>query len=302
MQDYSNSVKCYTFTIDVAPEFDPDSNLRVILIHSPVLAPGFVKALAQEGYYEQGLKLADAVVAADPDFDIKVDLLQLKDDITKLYEEKKAKIEEEAKRKKKRETILWSVSLVVLIGTVIGLSIWGYLFIKRSSARVAFGQGKNNYVIAEQRYFEYMKYDRNINEALTYFNEARRYFEESVKTQPDEYMSWYMLGNTCMKLRDIEFTQRLRGGRFNEKYAAELLASAKEAQENAIKYEPDYPEAHYELARVYFEMLDKKNAQDQCNQAINYAKKVYSEDRFKLDQLLKQCNILQNNINKNLKS
>ncbi|MCE1245422.1 MAG: hypothetical protein LWY06_02125 [Firmicutes bacterium] len=300
MKDYENSAKCYSFTIDVAPDFDPDPNLRVIIINSPVLAPGFIKALAQNGFYGQSIKFIDSIIDKDIDFDLKVDLLQLKEDFSKLYAEEKARAKEAERKKKAKETAMWAVSIFVLAGVLIGAGFWIYLFFQKSSARVAFGQGKNSLVLAEQKYSEYQKFNRNINEALTYYHDAQKYFEDSVATRADEYMSWYMLGVTYMKLRDIEFTRRVKGGPFDEKLASELLSKAKQAQENAIKYSPEFPDSNYELARVYFELLNKSQALEYCDKAMNYSKKVYSDDQLKLDQIQKQCKALKASINKNL--
>ena len=298
LEDYVKFASCYAITKDVAPDFDPFPSISNIIRKNPHLGIKMIAGLADQEMYEEALRYVSFTTMLLKGKEPDPTLLNLKKIITERLDKKKAEKNSAEEKKKKGEKNKWIATLVITIIIIVGGLIYFYLFFKDSSAKSHYIEGMNHFHTAKIMFRNYTKYGADLAEFHTNLEMAKGEFEQALEIEPHYALPHYMLGEIYLIQSEIEFLKIRRNLGFSQEIFNKLLRDSKSELLKAIEIEPNLPDAHLTLAKIYYDQVKKKQAMEYCQQAINKAEKYYAEDREKKEDILRRAERLKKLIEK----
>lgn len=286
LEDYIKFASCYAITKDVSGDFDIFPSISSIIRKHPQLAVKTIAALADQKMFEESLRYVNFVLSVTRGSVPDETILKLKDIIEERLQKQNDVKAKEEERKKKGERLRWTITITILSIISIISIVNAYFFFKRSSAQSHCIKGQNYFQVARDKYRAFTKYGVGFAELLTNLEQAKGEFERAAEIEPNYYLPYYMLGRIYILQRDLEFFKISKNMLFDKEKFELLLQKAKNAQETAIIYEPEFPGSYLEMSKIYYEMIQKKEAKKYCDLAIEKAEKYYASSAEKKEEIL----------------
>ena len=286
LEDYIKFASCYAITKDISGDFDIFPSISSIIRKNPHFAIQSIAALADQKMHEESLRYVNFVLSVSRGTAPDPTILKLKDIIEERLEKQNAIKAKEDEKKVKGERTRWIITITIL-SIIAVISVFNaYFFFKSSSAKSHCIKGHNYFQIAWDKNRNFVKYGVGFSEVLTNLEMSKGEYERAAEIEPHYYLPYYMLGRIYMLQRDLEFSKISKNMIFDKEKFQQLLQKAKNSQETAIIYEPEFPGAYLEMAKIYYELMKKKEAKKYCNIAAEKAEKYYASNNGKKEEIL----------------
>lgn len=276
LEDYIKFASCYAITKDISGDFDIFPSISSIIRKNPQLAIKTIAALADQKMFEESMRYVTFIMSVSRGTTQDPTILKLKDIIEERLQKQNAIKTKETERKIKSERTRWIITISILSVVAIISLVNAYFFFRNSSAKSHCIKGQNYYQVARDNYRNFTKYGVGFSELLTNLEMAKGEYERAAEIEPHNYLPHYMIGKIYILQRDLEFVKISKNMLFDKEKFDQLLQKAKNAQETAMIYDPEFPGAYLEMSRIYYELIRKKEAREYCNLAIEKAEKYYT--------------------------
>ncbi len=286
LENYEKFASCYAITKDISGDFDIFPSISSIIRKNPQLAVKTIASLADQKMYEESMRYITMVLSLTRGTEHDPTIVKLKDIVEERLEKQKAIKNKEDERKKRSERIRWIIMISVLSIIAVISIVNAYVFFTRSSAQSHCIKGQNYFQVARDKYRSFIKYGVGFTEVMTNLEMAKGEYERAMEIEPRYYLPYHMLGKIYMLQRDVEFLKISKNMLFDKEKFQQLLQKAKSSQETAMIYEPKFPDVYLEMSKIYYELIQKKEAKKYCNLAREKAEKYYASDNGKKEEIL----------------